>query len=191
MNRSFWLLGALVLCTATMARAQGVPAPTPAPASDQHVYDDPAMHFTAPGDYYLLGRAMVDSKTLEGPTQVAMWAKFPGQPNQRTIVITLEPYEGTLAGYEVNFENTLREKIDGVFVDHKERTTTSNGMPAFWIQITAGSGFDSHRQYQYVWYDGLRGVSVSISGRLGELDENEAKAALKNIAAVVYPVGRI
>jgi len=168
------------------------PAPVATPSFDPHAYDDPAMHFEAPADYYLVARQQVDSTKLEGPTTVAVWLKFPRQPNMRTMQISFEPYDGKdMTQYETFVENTLREQIDGVFISSKKQFALKNGMPAYFMAVTSGSGFDSMRIYQVTWFDGLRGVTISIRGRLGELTEDEARAAMSDVTAVRYPIGRL
>jgi len=167
-------------------------APSPAPTYDPRSYDDEAMHFRAPADYLLGGRQAVDSTKLDKSTVVAVWAKFPGQANQRTITISLEPYDGKdVKGYEVFTENELRGQIDGVFIGSKTPMTLTNGMPAYFLSITSGSGFDAVKIYEVIWFDGLRGVAISIRGRLGEITEAEAKAALHDASAVRFPMGRL
>lgn len=178
-------LFALVLLAAS-------PAPVPTPTSDPHTYDDPAMHFRAPAAYLLAGRQQVDSTKLEKPTTVAIWVKFPGQPNQRTLQISLQPYSGRdIDQFETNLENDLREQVDGVFVSQKQHFSLKNGMPAMFMAISSGSGFNAIRVYQVIWFDGLRGVTISLQGRLGEVTESEAKETMSDVTAVAYPVGRI
>ncbi|HEY8321399.1 MAG TPA: hypothetical protein VIG46_06380 [Candidatus Baltobacteraceae bacterium] len=175
-----------------LALIAAAPAPSPAPTYDPHSYDDEAMHFQAPADYVLGGRQSVDSTKLDKATTVAVWAKFPGQANQRTLTITLEPYDGKdVTGYEVYTENELRGQIDGVFIGSKTPMTLTNGMPAYFLSITSGSGFDAMKIYEVIWYDGLRGVAISVRGRLGEITEDEAKAVLHNASAVRFPRGRL
>jgi hypothetical protein len=183
------LLAPLVM----LALIAAAPAPSPTATPDPHVYNDTAMHFEAPADYYALGQQQVDSTKLDGPTVVAVWVKFPRQQNQRTLTISLEPYDGGIdsAGYEVYVENELRGKIDGVFISAKESTRLTNGMPAYFMSVTAGSGFDAQKFYQEVWFDGVRGVTISLAGRLGEITDKEAKDAFENASAVLYPVGRL
>jgi hypothetical protein len=77
-----------------------------------------------------------------------------------------------------------------VFVKKKEVTTLSNGMPAYWQEITMGSGFDTAKRFEYEWVDGVRGIVLSISGRYGELNEDDAKKALAMASGVAYPSGR-
>jgi len=175
-----------------LAMIAAAPAPSPAPTYDPHSYDDEAMHFQAPADYLLGGRQAVDSTKLDKSTVVAVWAKFPGQANQRTITISVEPYDGKdVKGYEVFTENELRGQIDGVFIGSKAPMTLVNGMPAYFLSITSGSGFDAVKIYEVIWFDGLRGVAISIRGRLGEITETEAKTALHDASAVRFPMGRL
>jgi len=162
-----------------------------APPFDPHnlAYEDPAMHFSAPKDYQRLQvPSGHDSAKL---STVAAFAKYPGKPEQRIITIAMEPYDGTIDGFESNSENELRGEIDGLFVDRKTRTALSNGMPVWWQKLSYGEGLGStYRRYSYVAFDGQRGISVSITGRLGELSEEEAKSALGDLSIVVYPGGR-
>jgi len=175
-----------------LALIAAAPAPSPAPTYDPRSYDDEAMHFQAPAEYILGGRQSVDSTKIDKATTVAVWAKFPGQANQRTLTISLEPYDGRdVTGYEVYTENELRTQIDGVFIGSKTPMTLTNGMPAYFLSITSGSGFDAMKIYEVIWYDGLRGVAISVRGRLGEITEDEAKAVLHNASAVRFPRGRL
>jgi len=175
-----------------LALIAAAPAPSPAPTYDPRNYDDEAMHFRAPADYVLGGRQAVDSTKIDKATTVAVWAKFPGQVNQRTLTISLEPYDGKdVTGYEVYAENELRGQIDGVFIGSKSPMTLTNGMPAYFLSVTAGSGFDATKIYEVIWYDGLRGVTISVRGRLGEITEAEAKAVLHDASAVRFPRGRL
>ena len=191
----------LVLAVAAMAwpayggAAQTIEpvAATPAPTATAYApgFDDPAMHFAAPKDYYAAPVPRHDPKVFETPATVAVFVKNPGKEDVRVISIAMENYDGTLDGFEVNSENTAREQIDGVFVTHKERTTLSNGMPAYWVEMSFGSGFQSQKRYQYEWVDGIRGVTVSVSGRLGEVDRQTAREALKDLSATLYPSRRV
>jgi len=175
------------------AQSGGVPVTTPAPTATPSApeYNDPAMHFVAPKDYYAAPIAPHDPQAFDTPATVALFVKNPGKEDIRVISIAMENYDGTLDGFEVNSENTAREQIDGVFVTHKERTTLSNGMPAYWVEMSFGNGFQSQKRYQYEWVDGIRGVTVSISGRLGEVDRQTAREALKDLSATLYPIRRV
>jgi hypothetical protein len=41
-----------------------------------------------------------------------------------------------------------------------------------------------------VWGDGQRGVVLSVTARMGDVSSDEAKAMLKNVTAVRYPMNR-
>ncbi len=183
----------LIATLALFALLGAMPSPDATPTPSPWVYNDTAMHFEAPHDYILAGIRQVDSKNLpDGQTTVAVWAKHPGQDDQRTISIKLERYDGTtLDGFETNTENTLRSQIDGVFIGNKEHITLTNGMPAIFMSIASGSGFGAQKIFQVIWFDGLRGVSIQMVGALGSLQAPEAKAALRNASAVLYPIHRL
>ncbi len=180
----------LCLIFAGAARAQ-VPEPAPSPSLNPHVYSDDAMNFTAPSDYYLVGMRHVNPNDLQGSVTVAQWVANPGKSEQRSIQISIEANDGTsLDGYQTAYANELREQIDGVLINSKERMSTPNGMPVYFLTITSGDGFNAVRTYAVIWPDGLRGVSVSVTARLGVMGADEAKSVLKNIYAVLYPMRR-
>lgn len=175
---------------AVMALLVGVSGQTPTPAqyTDPHIYTDPAMRVVVPDGYHLLGMRHVDPADLTEQIAVAVWRIQMDKEESRTIVVSVEPYDGfDLPGFEQVTENNLRGSTDGLLVDSKVRTTTANGMPAYFMAVTTGSGFDAMRRYQYIWTDGVRGVTVAIAGRLSEISAADAKAALGNISAVAYP----
>ena len=182
-RRALPYLAALALLVGASAQV-----PTPAPYTDPHVYSDPGMRVVVPDDYHLLGMRHMDPADLNEQIAVAVWSIQISKEERRTIVVSVEPYDGfDLAGFEQVTENNLRGSTDGLLVDSKVRTTTANGMPAYFMAVTTGSGFDAMRRYQYIWTDGVRGVTVAIAGRLSEIDAADAKAALGNISAVAYP----
>lgn len=188
MNR---LVCAAVLCGLAAFAApvgaqeqQSYAAPTPAP----NAYTDPAMSFTAPDGYVKANMPPHDPTDFEQPTVVAAFAA--SKPPQRVITIQMEDFTGSLSGFEMVTENELRNQSDGVFVKKKEQTTLSNGMPAYWQEITVGSGFQTAKRYEYVWIDGVRGVVLSVTGRYGEITEDDAKKALAQVSAVAYPRDR-
>jgi hypothetical protein len=175
---------------AVMAILVGASAQTPTPAAytDPHVYSDPGMRVAVPDGYRLMGMRHIDPADLTEQMAVAVWRIQVDKEESRTIVVSVEPYDGfDLSGFEQVTENSLRGSTDGLLIDSKVRTTTANGMPAYFMAITTGSGFDAMRRYQYIWTDGVRGVTVAIAGRLSEISAADAKAALGNISAVAYP----
>jgi hypothetical protein len=182
-------LVAIVLGSSHSVRAQDTPQPYP--SADPHTYDDPAMHFEAPKDYYLVERRLLSVDDLGDPQTVAVWVKNPGRQDLRTLTISMEQYTGDVDQYETNVSNDVRTKIDDAIVANKVRTTTPNGMPAYFLSITSGSGFEGQKQYELIWSDGVRGVSITVSGRLGDLQADEARATVANVSAVRYPSGRL
>ncbi|HEY8297798.1 MAG TPA: hypothetical protein VIG32_07245 [Candidatus Baltobacteraceae bacterium] len=166
------------------------PAASPAPAAPVQ-FSDPAMQFTAPAGYFKLNVPPHDPTNFSQSTIVAAFVKSPGRDEQRLITVSMENWDGfSLTGFEGTNENELRSKVDSLFVSRKEQTTLSNGMPAFWMVLSVGSGFASQKWYQYVWVDGMRAVTVAIKAKLGELDEKDARAALSNLSGVAYPRNR-
>lgn len=175
-----------LLCGA-IAQADSTPAATPPPAAA--AYNDPAMHFAPQPGWYRVGVPGYDPTDLSEPTTVAGYIKDPGKEYQQSLTIQLQDYSGTLMGFETFNENQIRSKVD-VFVDKKDLTTLSNGMPCYFLKMSFGSGFSAKQVYQYVIFDGKRGITASVTGRLGELSEENAKAYLKDISVVLYPPGR-
>ncbi len=150
-------------------------------------YVDPGMSFTAPPEYVKAAIPPHDPVDFDQPTVVAAFMGNRGKPDMHVITIQMENFDGPLSGFEMVTENELRDQTDGVFVKKKELTTLSNGMPAYWQDITVGSGFDEQKRYEYVWIDGVRGIVLSITGRYGELTEDDAKKALSQASSVAYP----
>lgn len=165
---------------------QAYAAPSPAP----NEFTDPAMTFTAPPGWVKAQIPPYNPTDFEQPTVVAMFGKRSSGDNARVIQIQMENFTGSLSGFEMVTENEMRNQTDGVFFKKKQLTTLSNGMPAYWQDITVGSGFSTAKRFQYVWVDGVRGVTLSITGRFGDLTEDEAKKALANASGVAYPRDR-
>lgn len=145
------------------------------------------MSFTAPLTFYQLAVPPHDPANFEQQTMMAEWVRSPGKSDQQLITITMESHDGSLDGYEMISENELRNQTDGVFVKKKELTKLTNGMPAYWQELSVGSGFDEIKRFDYVWVDGVRGVVLAITARYGTIDEPAAKIALANASGVLYP----
>lgn len=169
--------------------AQATPAPSPTPIPNQ--YADPAMSFTAPPEFYRAPVPPRDPAHFDQPTIMAVWVVNAGKREQLTITITMENYDGSLDGFEMVSENEVRDKVDSVFFKKREQAKLTNGMPAYWQELSMGSGFDTLKRFDYVWIDGVRGVTLAIVGRYGVLDEPMAKKALADAAGVLYPKDRI
>lgn len=177
------LAAVAVPAAAQQQQAYTAPSPTPAP----HQFTDPAMTFNAPASYLKAPIPPHNPTEFSQPTIVAAFAADYGKPNMRTITVQMENFSGSLNGYESLAETELRDKVDGIFYKEKKMTTLSNGMPAYWENITVGSGFQEAKRYQYVWVDGVRGVILSVTARFGEISQDQAKQALANVSAVAYP----
>ncbi len=182
---------ALIVSARAFAQPQTPPPADATPTPVPNRYNDPAMSFTAPSDFYQVPFAPRDPAHFDQPTMMAAWVRDPGKPEQMTITITMENHDGTLDGYDMLSKNELRDKADSVFFKKHQTTQLSNGMPAYWRELSIGSGFEEIKRFDYVWIDGVRGVVLSITGGYGHLDEPMAKKALANVSGVLYPKYRI
>jgi hypothetical protein len=189
-------VAALLAGTSTaVVRAQGAPqaaAPDPsASPMDPHKYIDPGLEFTAPTEAYLIGRRVVPAAALgEDLAPVAVWAIYPGKPEVRLLKIEMESFTNNPAQWEGQFESQMHSAQDGVLFKKRTPISLTNGMPASFVEITYGSGFDSKKEYAVVYADGSRGVVISITGRVGEANEQEAQKWLHDAKAVRYPIDR-
>ncbi len=170
--------------------AQIPPPPTPSP--DPHSYVDPGMNYTAPADAVLLGRRYPTLAELGNDLQpVAVWVLHPGKEDARTIQISMESFEASPDQWEAQFESQMHNNGgDGLLIRNKTPMALLNGMPASFVEVTSGSGFDSKKEFAIVWADGVRGVVLAESGRLGDASAEEAKAVLRNVTAVRYPLNQ-
>jgi hypothetical protein len=171
-----------------LAQSQAVEAPAPA-ATPSNSFNDPAMSFTAPSDFTKVPMQQGDPTQFEKPTVVAAFVKNYGKAGLLTITITMENFEGSADGYDQVTENTMRNSADGVFIK-KTATKLSNGMPAYWQEITIGNGFNEVKRYQYVWADGVRGVQLAVMGKYGDISNEQALKILSEVSAVAYPRNR-
>jgi hypothetical protein len=160
----------------------------PTPSPDPHVYTDPAMTYTAPADAVLLVRGDVPLSGLSDDLEtVAQWVIDPGKEDAHTIQIQMEAFDNAPDEWEGVFESQTHSSGDGVLIRNKTPMTLLNGMPAYFVEIASGSGFDAHKEFAIVWADGQRGVVLSETSRLGDVGADEAKAMLKQATAVRYP----
>ncbi len=167
--------------------AQVPPPPTPTP--DPHTYTDPAMTFTAPADAVLISRLEAPLSALGQDLQpVAAWVLDPGKENARTIQISMEAFEGPPDQWEAQFESQTHSSQDGTLIRNKTPMTLLNGMPATFVEVAYGSGFDARKEFAIVWADGQRGIVLSETARLGDTSAEQAREMLKQVTAVRYPV---
>lgn len=158
--------------------------------SDGQTYTDPGMSFTAPSDFAPLPVPTSSPDVFAQPTVVAAFVRRPKMPDTNIITITMENTNEDLTSYEQDAESKARSAgSDSVFVK-KNLTTLSNGMPAYFLDITMSQDSGELKTYEYVWVDRLRGVTLAVSGRFGSLDDRGAKRALANASAVAYPRNR-
>jgi hypothetical protein len=192
MKQTVFCLSALllVLTSGTIVRAQIPPPPTPTP--DPHTYTDPGMDFTAPANAYLVGRATnaTPDALSEDLQTVATWVLDPGQEDARTISLAMEAYDGPPEQWEAQFESQTHSSQDGTLIRNKTPMTLLNGMPAYFVEIAYGSGFDAKKEYAVVWADGQRGVVLAEVSRLGDSSDEEARRVLKQVTAVRYPMNQ-
>lgn len=187
MTRRSLLLCAALLLAPLGAMAQE-PAPTPTPNLQE--YNDDAMHFVAPASYRPVGQRKIKLDDLsDDPQVVAAWVSGDATRPKR-MLIQVQAYEGGLDGFESTFEQTLRNAFGDALIKGKERTSLKNGMPAAYFEMTAGTGFDASKMYVYCWVDGTRGVALSLTAQVGEMDTTTAKRLLSDASAVRYPRDR-
>jgi hypothetical protein len=185
--RSILLLAALLgLSCGARAYAQ-VDEPTPTP--DPHSYTDPAMTFTAPPSAVLVARQEVPLSQLGQDLQpIAEWVLHPGQEDARTITLSMEAFSGPPNQWEGEFESQTHGSQDGTLIRNKTPMTLLNGMPATFVEVASGSGFDARKEFAIVWADGQRGIVLAETTRLGDASAEEAKEVLKQVTAVQYPL---
>jgi hypothetical protein len=169
------------------------PSPTPQPPAvsaspEDLAYDDPAIHFAAPPDFVRLRPAKT---TLPVDKKVVIFAQRYQSDAQKTIVITIANYNGTLDGLEANVENDLRSNSSDSFIDKKQKLTLANGMPAWWVRTSIGQTAGAmYTAYEWIVTDGKRSIIASYTGHVGTFSEADARAALGSLAVVLYPEGR-
>lgn len=187
MKRLTILFFAVLAVSAGPAVAQISPPPTPTP--DPHSYTDPGMTFNAPPDAVLVGRQDIPLPQLSQDLKpVAVWVVRPGSEDARTITLMMEAYEGAPDQWEGQFESQTHGAQEGTLIRNRTPMTLLNGMPASFVEIAYGEGFDAKKEFAIVWADGQRGVVLAYTTRLGDADADEAKRVLKQATAVRYPL---
>ena len=189
MNRYALLLIALFATAPLAAYAQVSPAPAATPSNPRE-YDDPGVRFISPDNWTMVGARKLPLKALDDNLQVVAGWAFNSKDVPQAMTLSVQLFEGDATGYETRFESDLRTRIDGAIVKSSERTALSNGMPAYFVDVSYGSGFGSRKEFAYIWADGTRGVALELTARVGELDAKRAKAIMSNLSAVRYPFER-
>ncbi len=180
----------LLLCAALLLVPMGAFAQEATPRPNLQEYNDDAMHFVAPPSYRPVGQRKLSLDDLgEDPQVVAGWVS--GDPSRpKRMVIQMQAYQGPLDGFESTYEQTLRNAFGDALIRNKEHASLKNGMPAVYFEMTAGTGFEASKMYVYCWVDGVRGVVLSVTAQVGEMDTATAKKLLSDASAVRYPAGR-
>lgn len=164
-----------------------LPVSAGAQTDPSHTYSDPAMSYTAPADFTPIPVPSASPDAFEKPTIVAAFVTNLKRPDSNVITLQMENYTDDLQSYEGQAESQARNRgSDSVFVK-KELTTLSNGMPAYFLNITVSQDSGQLRIFEYVWVDHVRGVVLSVVGHFGTIDETGAKKILSNVSAVAYP----
>jgi hypothetical protein len=187
-KRSLIFLALLFALGSVGVRAQ-VPEPTPTP--DPMTYSDPAMSYTAPPGALPVARQYVPVDELGEDLQVvSAWVLDAGKEDARTIQLSMEAYDGPPDQWEAQFESQTHSAQDGTLIRNKTPMTLLNGMPAYFVEVAYGSGFDARKEYAIVWADGQRGIVLSETTRIGDASDDEARRVLKQVTAVRYPLSQ-
>ncbi|MFY9632553.1 MAG: hypothetical protein WAJ94_13190 [Candidatus Cybelea sp.] len=168
-----------------LAQTAGASPPPP----DPHVYTDPGMSYTAPQNAVLVGRVggfSLDSLSSDLQT-MASWVIRPGEEDARQIQLQMEAYTGAPNQWEGQFESQTHGADSSSLIRNKTPMTLLNGMPATFVEVAYGSGFDSRKEYAVVWADGQRGIVLQETTRMGDTSPEQAKEVLKQVTAVAYP----
>lgn len=177
----------VALATATPRAQDASPSPDPDPLT----YNDPGMNFTAPAGAKLAGRKYPALRELPGDlTPVAAWALNidPANGHPKAILkIEMESFTGDPPSFEGRYESQMHDSGD-LMIRGKTSMPLANGMPAYFMEITSGSGLDTAKEFSLCWADGVRGVVISVTARLGDMSADQAKAIMKTATATRYPI---
>ncbi len=179
----------LLLIVASGARVLAQVPPPPTPTPDPHTYSDAAMNFTAPDNAILVKRQDIPLAQLGDDLQpVALWVLNAGKEDARTITLSMEGYTADPAQWEGQFESQTHGAQEGTLIRNKTPMALLNGMPATFVEVAYGSGFDAKKEYAVVWADGQRGIVLAETTRMGDGSDEEALRVLKQVTAVRYPL---
>ena len=187
--KRFGLFFVVLLTIASGARVLAQVPPPPTPTPDPQTYSDAAMNYTAPPDAVLVKRQEIALGELGDDLQpIAMWVLNPGKEDARTITLSMEAYTAEPSPWEGQFESQTHGAQEGTLIRNKPPMTLLNGMPATFVEVAYGSGFDAKKEYAVVWADGQRGVVLAETTRMGDGSDEEARRVLKQVTAVRYPL---
>ncbi|HEY5341096.1 MAG TPA: hypothetical protein VIK27_08735, partial [Candidatus Aquilonibacter sp.] len=147
----FALMAALVWPSA--GGAQAIPTPPPTPTPDPMVYRDAAMNFHAPVGFVPMAQRHVDVSTLgENPTPLAAWL-YPNRDHPRRLILQAQAFTGSVSDFDSTFEQQMRSQFDGALFKNKQNFAFKNGMPAMFMEMTSGEGFNVQKFYIVIWAD--------------------------------------
>lgn len=180
-------LAAFVAAPASIhAQTSAEAGPTP----DPQVYEDPAMHFRAPNGFLSIGQHPISlDKLSDDPQVVAGWV-YPDRDHPRRLAVQIEYYEGDVGGFDAVLEQQMRDQFETAIFKNKQKTSLKNGMPAMFMEMTSGEGFNVQKAYILLWADGQRGVALILMTQLNDVSTDTARQILSDASAVRYPVGR-
>jgi hypothetical protein len=193
MNRLFAValfVLAAVLAWPAHVRAQ-IPTAPPTATPDPQVFTDDGMWFKAPEAFQPLGARHVKLADLGGDdmTPLAAWI-YPNKDNPRRIILSAESFEGSVGDWDSTFEQQMRGQFDGALFRDRQNFAMRNGMPAMFMTMSSGEGFDVQKLFIVIWADGSRGMALVLVTKLDDLDEARARAFLSDVTAVRYPADR-
>jgi hypothetical protein len=177
------LAAAMLLAWPALSNAQAQPTPTPGPL----VYQDRAMWYQAPDGWVSLGQRHIALADLGYDlTTLAGW-NYPRKDHPRRIILEAEAFEGSVGDWDVQFEQQMRSQFDSPLFRDRERTSLKNGMPAMFVTMSSGEGFNVQKLYILIWSDGQRGMALVLVTALDDIDDGTARRYLSDVTAVPYP----
>jgi hypothetical protein len=177
----------LALTLVLASAAAGLPGRA-AFADDPLSYDDPGMHFKAPDGWTRIDVPPADPNDSD-PHPVAAFSFHAGRSDQRSIVITVQSFDGSLDQFERTHESEMRSASDSAFIEEHSKTSLANGMPAYFFRVRTGDPSTSREleRNEFLVIDTQRGIDVALTGPSGDVSPTDAKAMLSSLYVVVYP----
>ena len=184
--KPFLTLAALLVALIPSALAAQNASPPP----DPREYNDPAMHFRVPAGYVSVGNHPIALADLPDDLSIVAGWVLPGDSDQRKIFIQMAAFNGRVDDFEGVYEQQIRGQVQDAVFKNKTPMSLKNGMPAYYVEMESGSGFDTAKSFIIMWADGQRGVAIVATGKLSAWDALKARAALSDVSAVRYPADR-
>jgi hypothetical protein len=185
------LLAAAAVFTAPAVSHAQIPTAPPTASPDPQVYTDNGMWFRAPVAFHPLGQRQIKLADLGGEdmTPLAAWI-YPSKDNPRRIILSAEAFEGSVGDWDTNFEQQMRSQFDSPLFRDRQNFSLKNGMPAIFMTMSAGEGFNVQKLYIVIWADGSRGMALVLVTGLEDIDDVRAREMLSDVTAVRYPADR-